>query len=411
MLNVCAVASKASRRFTQAWSERVARLRLRGSTPADRAHSAAFVFSGGADQLYQLHQWLATLQRLQPRLLERFDLGLVILVRSADVALRLGRMDLGGLQVVLATKSASVVEQLEAPGCLIALYPNQATLNFQALAASRPAHVHLSHGESEKVSMVSNQLKAYDCVFTAGEAARERILSHLVDFNAAAFVDVGRPQLDDLRVAPEWLPPTDKSTVLYAPTWEGDTPEMAYSSLALAGETIVRQLVEAGHRVIYRPHPQTGTRSDAAASAHRSIVAQLKSAGAEHVVDQGAEVGWQWDEADSFVLDVSAMAYDATTVGKPMAVVFPPSASAAVLAGGILSRVVTIDPGNPRAAEALAQADEPSARAACAEIARHHFGDVSPGVQTERFISAVLSVAEKREQRLGEGRSGFGPSA
>ncbi len=57
-------------------------------------------------------------------------------------------------------------------------------------------HIHVNHGESDKVSMVSNQAKAYDKVFVAGEAAVRRHRAALVDFDESTLVRVGRPQLD-----------------------------------------------------------------------------------------------------------------------------------------------------------------------------------------------------------------------
>src|SRR5699024_12884563 len=68
--------------------------------------------------------------------------------------------------------------------CLSSTFSDQPSLSvlFRSLRAARASHsfptrrssdlIHLSHGESEKVSMISNQLKAYDWVFTAGPAAR-----------------------------------------------------------------------------------------------------------------------------------------------------------------------------------------------------------------------------------------------
>ena len=55
-----------------------------------------------------------------------------------------------------------------------AVYVNNGVSNFQSLAAPTMLHVHVNHGESDKLSMVSNQAKAYDRVFVAGEAAVRR---------------------------------------------------------------------------------------------------------------------------------------------------------------------------------------------------------------------------------------------
>ena len=50
----------------------------------------------------------------------------------------------------------------------VVLYVNQNVSNFDVLAYARPQHVFLSHGESDKVYMVSNQAKAYDSLSWPG---------------------------------------------------------------------------------------------------------------------------------------------------------------------------------------------------------------------------------------------------
>ena len=69
-------------------------------------------------------------------------------------------------------------------------------------------------------------------------------------------------------------------TILYAPTWEGWNADQDYSSVATHGETLVRAVLASSQpvRLIYRPHPYTGRRSSAAASANRTIIALLREA-------------------------------------------------------------------------------------------------------------------------------------
>ncbi|WP_394159317.1 CDP-glycerol glycerophosphotransferase family protein [Galactobacter valiniphilus] len=351
-----------------------------------------FVFSGGARQLYQASQWLAALSTVQGQLGVPVD----AIARDARSAVLL--RELTSLRVRWVSSTAQLLTHLRQ--ARVALYPNQATLNFQALAAAEPAHVHLSHGESEKISMVSNQLKAYDFVFTAGPAARERIASHLIGFDVSRCIDVGRPQLDDPRVAPDGIPVTRKPTLLYAPTWEGDSAQMSYSSLAGSGSSIARQAVTAGYRVLYRPHPQTGSRSRSALRAHREVRDLLKAAGPEHVVDESSALGWQWDVADVMVLDPSAMALDASALGKPFIVVRPAAAEAAHRKGGLLDRAVTLDPNSLRLEEALELARSSEAHLSNRELATYHFGSDEPGSHIKRFVEAVQRVLETRTEEL-----------
>ena len=82
--------------------------------------------------------------------------------------------------------------------------------------------------------MASNNAKAYDRVFVAGEAAVQRHIEGLLEFDTSRLVRVGRPQLD-LRPDP-LLAPTTRRTVLYAPTWEGDADYNDYTSVDTIGD-------------------------------------------------------------------------------------------------------------------------------------------------------------------------------
>lgn len=359
--------------------------------------TVALVVSGGLEQLYQARQWIWPLEELADSVHGPAGRPVQVIARDALVAIRLAKET--RLPVVHARTTSQLGRAL-GDGALVALYPNQATLNFQALASPGPAHVHLSHGESEKISMVSNQLKAYDVVFTAGRAARDRIASHLIGFDASHCVDVGRPQLDEPRTRPADLRPSASRSTLYAPTWEGDSPEMSYSSLATAGVQVVESLLASGRRVIYRPHPQSGTRSARAREAHRRIVALLRQAGGDHVVDEGPTFGWQWDVADEIIVDLSAVAFDALTLGKPL-VVYRPSAGAHLQPRGLLDAVVTYDRASAaRIVNALREAASIEVLERYESLAEFHFGDTSHGASLSRFTGAVVATAEARGAAL-----------
>lgn len=364
------------------------------------------VFAGPRSQAYQALQWLWPLERLDERLRAGGAGGVGILCRDPDVISVLRSRTSLPVRGARTTRALSL--ELRAPKLRVAFYPNQAALNFQALASPLPAHIHLSHGESEKVSMVSNNLKAYDYVFTAGAAARERIAEHLVAFDERKCIDVGRPQLDQQSSPPLTLPETAKPTALYAPTWEGDSAAMSYSSVVSAGSRIISELVDLGWRVIYRPHPQLGKRQRAFARADAAIAEQLAAAGPEHVVDRGSAYGWQLGVADAIIADLSAVAFDAVGIDTPVVVVQPDAAGAAVLHGGILDQVPTLDPQRLRVGAALEQASGPEAAARRRALAQRHYGDTSPGAQIERFVRASVRVSEEREAALGARDSAYG---
>lgn len=372
----------------------------------DSAASVVFVFSGLPAQAYQATQWIWPLERLNMGLRSLSRSGVIILCRDARAA-RVLRAETE-LPVVWVRRVDDLLSVLLADSVRLALYPNQATLNFQALASPLPAHVHLSHGESEKVSMVSNNLKAYDHVFTAGAAARERIAEHLVGFDESKCIDVGRPQLDQQSPPPPGFLETDKPTVLYAPTWEGDSAAMSYSSVLSAGSRMITALLDLGWRVIYRPHPQLGKRQRAFAKADRDIASLLRAAGPEHLVDRGSAYGWQLGVADAIVSDLSAVAFDAVGFDVPVVVVKPDTAGAAVLSGGILDQLTTLDPHGRGVGDAMKRATSPEAAARRRALALRHYGDTAPGAQIERFINASLRVIHEREAALQARETAYG---
>ena len=225
---------------------------------------AAAYFAGDLSSVYQLEQWLWPFEQLEARLKENGHSSRPFRDHRPQ---RAGRRSfckgVTDFPVRFSRLTTGLDKFMQSPSLRAVFYVNQATSNFQALRYPEPAHIHLSHGESEKISMISNQLKGYDFVFTAGQAARERIEQTLYGMSDDRMFDVGRPQLDRPRSVPE----NGKSsrqheprceTVFYAPTWEGDSPSMSYGTIAFNGEAIVTALLEAGYRVIFRPHPRTG---------------------------------------------------------------------------------------------------------------------------------------------------------
>ena len=82
------------------------------------------------------------------------------------------------------------------------LYVNQNTRNFQMFRYGRRWHVFINHGESDKMYMTTNQYKAYDYAFIAGDAARERLSRVLWDYDLdQRAIPIGRPQADHYSAA------------------------------------------------------------------------------------------------------------------------------------------------------------------------------------------------------------------
>ncbi|MGP5194601.1 CDP-glycerol glycerophosphotransferase family protein [Arthrobacter rhombi] len=346
-------------------------------------------FADGPEGTYQLEQWIPAFQRLAGA-----GTPVTLLMTNAISANRL--LQAGNLPVVLCTDSADTEDFVRKHDVQVIFYVNNNQANFTTLRINGPSHVHLSHGESEKSSMVSNQLKAYDAVFIAGPASRDRIISHVQGINPTCLVQIGRPQLDVPSSSSKKQ--SDRTTVLYAPTWEGDGSAMAYSSLADLGQSLVK-LLTADDRIhtVFRPHPKTGTRSrkyvEALRYTNRLINNNAAPVGsARETLVQTTDALTAIYLADVVVTDVSAMAMDAVGLNKPVLVLqtAPPTATGAT--SGLTSAVPTwcFLPDDAVQQILNLAVKEPDTRQN--EFREYVFGTSELGTGTDRFIQAAQAL-------------------
>lgn len=237
--------------------------------------STVLYFSGSPDSAYQVNMWLETMAQLEGErplvvLRER-----AILLQLADTAVP-----------VLCVPGAVHLMNLDMSTVRVALYPANVGKNIHLLRVPTMGHVFVGHGDSDKIASVNPFSKAYDEVWTAGKAGRDRYALADVGVRDDDIVEVGRPQLAGI-TAWDGSPAEGIPTVLYAPTWEGWTDEPGNTSLMLAGVNIVRGLVAAEPpvRVLYKPHPFTGTVDARAKRAHDKVVAVLAKAAAKRAAD------------------------------------------------------------------------------------------------------------------------------
>ena len=193
--------------------------------------------------------------------------------------------------MVCAGRIGTLEDMVSRSDVALALYVNHNTRNLHPLRFPTMLHAYLGHGESDKAASASNQVKAYDFVLLPGEVGKERLRRNLMRYDVDAHVRlVGRPQLDgpDDHAATATGSPSAgqaRPTVLYAPTWEGAQPSMAYSSVVSHGAPLLRSLLESRrYRVVYRPHPRTGANRAEYARAD----AALRDARAAHSEDDAA---------------------------------------------------------------------------------------------------------------------------
>lgn len=240
---------------------------------ADYRPQVALYFTFAAvskDFMYQVNMWLESLESL--------DLRPVIVLRERAT---LRFLDATSVPVVCVPK-AEYLARVEMPELRVTLYPGNAGKNVHMLQRAEVKHVFIGHGDSDKLASSNRVSKVFDEIWVAGRAGRDRYerIKHAV--NADQIVEVGRPQLMPLH---RWTGSVSNRipTVIYAPTWEGWTDDACYTSVIPAGEKLVRALLshEREIRVIYKPHPLTGSRSPEAAAAHRRIIALLQEGNAQ----------------------------------------------------------------------------------------------------------------------------------
>ncbi|MEV6193121.1 hypothetical protein AB0M19_12040 [Streptomyces sp. NPDC051920] len=241
---------------------------------ADYRPETLLYFSGSKDSAYQVNMWLETMEQLDTRPL--------IILRERAI---LERMAPTTVPVICVPGGVHLMN-MDLSTVRVALYAANVGKNIHMLRVPTIQHVFIGHGDSDKLASVNPFSKAYDEVWTAGRAGRDRYAIADVGVRDDDIVEVGRPQLAPIQTW-QGVPDGRIPTVLYAPTWEGWDGNPGNTSIVLAGENIVKKLVAADPpvRVLYKPHPFTGTVSAEAGAAHKRITALVEKAGAERAGD------------------------------------------------------------------------------------------------------------------------------
>ncbi|MFE7767471.1 hypothetical protein [Streptomyces sp. NPDC057438] len=235
---------------------------------ADYRPTTAMYFSGGTTSAYQANMWLSTLAQLEKPLIVLRERFMVQKIDATDVP-------------IICFPKVATMFSLETSTLKMMLHPANAAKTSQVLRIPTVKHAFINHGESDKLSSCNPYAKAYDEVWVAGPAARERYALAEVGVEDKDIVEVGRPQLAPIR--PYAGPPTGAyTTVLYAPTWEGWDGNPGNTSVVLAGENIVRGLLADDRvRLLYKPHPMTGSVDPRAGVANERIKAMILEANAK----------------------------------------------------------------------------------------------------------------------------------
>ncbi|MFC0509155.1 CDP-glycerol glycerophosphotransferase family protein [Micromonospora costi] len=285
----------------------------------------ALYFAGPAKDVYQANMWLAPTEALRQRA--------VVLMRSREAFSELADTRLP----VICVPAGVDFMNLELGSVRVALYAANVGANIHMLREPGMKHVFVGHGDSDKQASVNPYSKVYDEVWVAGLAGRERYARADVGVLDSDIVEIGRPQLAGVHTF--GAESVDRPfTVLYAPTWEGWLDDDPYhTSLVLMGERIVKGLLAVAPRVrlIYKPHPLTGSRSKEAKAVHERVVELIRAAGGDtdassldgtrHLVVTGRVPALFdcFNQTDLLISDVSSVVSDFVQSQRPYVVANP----------------------------------------------------------------------------------------
>ncbi|CAN5440316.1 CDP-glycerol glycerophosphotransferase family protein [soil metagenome] len=360
-------------------------------------------FADDPTRIYQLVQWLAVLEILH----ERQPVGIVVRDPASAEVLETRTT----LPVFAAPTFPELTELYAELDAKLVVYCNNSMLNFQSLLDGRLLHVHINHGESDKQSMASNNAKAYDRVFVAGEAAVQRHEAGLLLFDTDRLVRTGRPQLD-LRPG-SVLTPSARRTVLYAPTWEGDADYNDYTSVDTFGVSIVEAVLAAPDvRLVYKPHPKVVTSlTPLVQAAHRRILEILEAAterepDAGHAAVTVGDILALMPDCDAMITDVSSVGLDwlYLRTERPIFITDRHHDAERLRQDVPVSRCADVlDDDNMADLTSLlvSRLDHDEHHLARVAMRHHYFDDLQVGDSTVRFLDAVDELVALRDGLLG----------
>ena len=360
-------------------------------------------FGDDISRSYQIQQWLPVYEELNK------THKVQIICRQYPTTKYLRKLT--NLPVNSVYDFFTLTDLIDANNYKVVLYVNNSFTNFQAMAAKKAFHVHLNHGESDKMSMTSRQMYAYDVVAVAGQAAKDRLRNALIVRDENKEVIIGRPQLDLLQKPLEIV--EGRKILTYAPTWEGDQEANNYSSVDVYGEKIVAAMLKVPNStVFYKPHPKVTTSPKShMIKSHKAILALLdnansKDTNAKHRFVSGDPMP-VLQVSDLLVSDVSAVTIDYLYLKPQGAMLMCDRLSNKDLFTQVapVSKAVTnitnLNIGNIEqiiSDHVSGKVD----RSSYDEMRNYYFGDTKPGSSIARFIAMVNDLIQRRDNRVSQ---------
>ncbi len=368
----------------------------------DGAEVVAF-FGDDVHRIYQIEQWVKPLEKLN----EKHKVHIICRQHPVTTYLRkITKLPTFSIYDFFTLTDAIIEKNYK-----VVLYVNNSTMNFQPLAAKRAFHVHLNHGESDKMSMTSRQMYAYDFVAVAGQAAKDRLNNSLMVADGSKEWVIGRPQLDVLQ------PPIEvdetRKILLYAPTWQGDQEANNYSSVDIYGEKIMKALLaQENATVFYKPHPRiVENKIPHWKNLHQNILSLIEDANkkdpkANHQFITGDPLR-VLQIADLLIADVSSVTIDYLYLKPDGVLLICDRRSNSELfkqVAPVSAAVPNIDKNNINEIEKMITnylVNYPR-RDEYQKIRNYYFGEGNPGDSLNKFISMITELINRRDLRVAQ---------
>jgi len=351
----------------------------------------AVYFAGNVNNYYQIVQWMQPFEKLNE------PMRIVFVLRDLEVYHKF-TSEYPAYQTVYLKSLNDLTSFYDMNNIKVILYVNNGVKNFQSLINTKAYHIHINHGESEKESMYSNQAKAYDYVFVVGDRAVERYKEHLLNFNEAQFVKIGRPQLD--YIEPISIEnPENKKVILYAPTWEATHESMNYSSVAKYGELLINLLIMSKkYIVIYKPHSAMGTKNAKIKTAHNNII-KIINEYQDGYVFQDEAITNIFPIVDFAFFDNTSVMIDYLDFQRPGAYLkIKEDASLKHLLEGLTQ----IDENNFSKVLSILEdeLEHDTKKVQRAKIKEYYLGNYRMGESTQKFIEEIMNMAKRRDEEI-----------
>ncbi len=392
--------NKVSKKFNHILIKKITKINTL-SQDTVRKTDIIIYFYGKMGQTYQIKQWIDTFNELN----KQYKITIVI----RELAVYQYWSTHLKFNLWYCNTIVNLMDFYDKADPALILYINNGMKNYQSFLYEKSLHIFLNHGESDKSSDHSNQIKSYDYTFVHGPNGRDNYLKYLINLDPEKLILTGRPQLDF--ISPIKLDTKGRSVIAYVTTYEATHRSMRYTSVDVYGEKIVDQILESDqYFFIYKPHPNLGGNDPEVKAIHNRILQKVKNSSYAITLDK-EEVNNIYPIVDFAIFDISSTMTDFLNVDKPflLADVFNPKVhnldAYNILKGcnrithnnidhlmEVIQTEITTDPLQDKRSE----------------IKKLYLGDYKPQESITTFLKEIDNIVKQRNTLSKDKESTFG---